>query len=348
MEKIKTINPKILLIIFLFLITVILMAFLSLLIGPKRSNKTIPESLTPTPVQEQIPEDAEIPTPIIQNPASVITNNLGQVSFSVLNLSIPKEMNIYSAEPAPIDQTTADSIAQKLGIETKGKITTTTNGDAMSFSDKSINLIFYLTSGNTQYFNSLASTNQTQGKNLNDLQNTSKNFMDLFSPLSDGLIIDEKNTSFITGSGDTESVPSFDQATIINIPFIQTVDGLPLYSQFGSNTQGSVSINKNGQILRVILNTKQILLAKKSIPTLTLDAAKKAVINGNAVIAKYGTDNEVSLPNPQSTLFTKVSLGYLRDTTAKLLYPIFIFEGVATTGGQNYPITIYLTAYATN
>ncbi|HVZ67700.1 MAG TPA: hypothetical protein VG917_05585 [Patescibacteria group bacterium] len=348
MEKLKTLNPKILAIVLIFFVTFVLILFLSLFIGPKNKNGGQVTLNTPTPAPIQIPEDELIPTPIIQNPVSALTNRLGLVSFSVINITLPKKMNVYGGSPTPIEKSTGTNIAQKLGITTQGKITSTTNGDALSFQDKGKNLIFYLSAGNTQFFNGNATTDKTTGQSLDILSNTARGFMNLFSPISDGLVLDNKNIAFMVGGGDVESVPTFEEATTLDVPFIATIDSYPLYSQFGSNAQGHVWIDKNGQVLRVTLNTKQTLTASKTVEIFTLEQAKKQIINGSGTIVKYGGDEDVNLPTPTSTLFTGVNVGYIKDDTSKIIYPIFVFEGVATTNNSTYPIVVYLPAYIGN
>jgi hypothetical protein len=78
-----------------------------------------------------------------------------------------------------------------------------------------------------------------------------------------------------------------------------------------------------------------------------LGEAKKKISQGEGIIALYGSGDFSNLPPPEKTLFTNVVLAYFEDNINNTLYPVFVFEGLATTSSGELKIVVYLPALST-
>ncbi|HVZ12818.1 MAG TPA: hypothetical protein VG965_07370 [Patescibacteria group bacterium] len=335
----KKINPKALLLIAVFFIIIVLIAFVSLLI-PQRNTSPNQQALSPTPAQ--LPETVVVPTPAIQTPASVVVNRLGDVTLPKQLPSLPTKIKIYTLSQTQISPLKASDIARSLGFTGEGQTSSTTNGDALIFQQSDGNLVFYLTGGSIQYYpeTNTASAVTTEQQALKIGIEAIKKF----SPYVDTLIPNYSSKTYYVGNEDLRQVDSFASSNFIDLPFSDSVDSRIIYSQFGDSASAHVWISKSGGINRITVAVPPQLTGTVDKETLSVGDAEKQVAAGRGIISKYGDSDSGPLPTPEKTSLNEVELAYFRDSNNKTLYPIFVFSGTSTAGGSNYPITVYLPA----
>ncbi len=343
---IQKINPKILAVVLLFFIVFIIMALLSLFKSPKTSNKNAPEVFpTPTLVPIQIPEGAQIPTPVIKTAPNVLINRLGDVTFGIINKTFPKKVKLYTFTPTAIETVNAQTIARSLLFATPGKQLSTNDGQAISFQEGPKSLIFYLGKGNIQYFSGAQVGVRTVGSEK-DVIDSAQAFLKTFDSYAQNLSANPSLISYLVGSGNTRLVSRFEDADYYDVPFSQKINDLTLYVQLANPARAHVLVNKSKQITKATLNTPDILTAVKDVGIISIDDAKNKIIDNEGTIVSYGAGDqfETTLPVPDRTIFVSVELGYLNDNINYTLYPIYIFSGTAFTENQEEKIVVYLPA----
>ncbi len=348
MEKkslIEKVDIKILIIIFLFVVVFVVVLMLSFVF--RRQPENIPNnSLTPTPVAAQIPQDVEIPTPHIKPPETVFINRLGEVSFSFSQQNFPSKATLYTYSPAPISRESAEQISKRMGIMSRGKEFQSNIGSAIGFQEGLKNATFYLDSGYLEYIGETSGTARTVS-NINQVITLAQNAINATSPYSQGLRVNEQEILFFTGLGDITSTDEFSSADIYDVPYYQLLDGLPVYLQLGGNARAHVWINKSGEIQRITLNTSDALTSRREESILNQTEAREKILDGKGTIVKYGKDFNSPLPTLTRTVFSSMELGYLKDSESKIIYPMYIFKGEAFTATTVEPITVYLPASTT-
>lgn len=319
---------------------------LALTITKREARPQIPSSLpTPTPIPLEIPEEALIPTPRIQSPPNVLINRLRDITFSYGQVSIPRKIKLFKSEPTPVDPVSAKKIASELSFAGEGLTRNTQAGQAVFWQQGTRQIIFYLESGNVEY-SSPQTLTPKKDSTLDELIRSSIDFLKIFSTFSEGLAPDPSRVSwFLSGPGELKVAENFEEADIIDIPFVQRVDGLSIFYQFGSNARGHVWINKSNQVLKVSLRSTDRLVGQREEDTLTIDEAERKIIEGQGIIVFYGSPyHEETLPPPLKTDFSRAEVGYLKDNLNNLLYPVFVFEGNAFLEDREGKISVYLPA----
>jgi len=345
MDKIRSImrSPKVLLILFLFLVVPVMVLLLSLL-KPAVPIRGARDFLSPTPVPLKIPEGEEIPMPTIQTPPNLLINRLRDISFQIPDQSYPTRVKLYKTAPTPIDPQRAEEIADSLLFKNEPLKRVTQADTILSWTNEQGQLIFYLGTGNMEYFSSQSNTSLP----LNSPQEAmvrAKDFLKTFSPYSKSLDPAPSDVSYYLSSpGDLKKVEDFNEGDTIDVPFVQKVNGLPIYAQFGSGARTHVWINKAGGIIKVSLKTQEALIAEGESQILSFDEAKRKIEEGEGTIVLYGEAyHGNSLPPPTTTTFSSARLAYLKDAS-NFLYPIFVFSGIATVEGAEEKIVVYLPA----
>lgn len=347
MDRLKTIinNPKVLLALFVFLVIPVVILLLSLLkiAKPQKPGEALP---TPTQIPLKIPEGEEIPTPIIQMPPNVLINMLRDVSFQFPDQSFPAHVKIYKAVPTPIDSFNAQKISESLLFKNAPAKRLTQTDTVLSFKEAQRQLIISLKSGNIEYFNP-ESKISTEINSSQEAMIAAKDFIKVFSPYSETLDPNPSDISYyLSSAGDLRKLENFNETDILDIPFIQKVNGLTIYAQFGSGTRAHVWIHKEKGIIKVTLKTNEVLAAEGEDQVLSLNEAKNKIEEGAGTIVLYGEDyHGKTLPPPIKTIFTTVKLAYFKDNLTNFLYPIFVFSGTAQTNdGGEEKIIVYLPA----
>lgn len=320
-----------------------LLGFIS---SKNKEGEQLKESIiTPTTVPIRIPAKAQIPAPKIQIPTTVLVNRLGNVSFSLSNNPFPKKTNLYGITPFPISPSNAKIIAQALFFTNEGRLISTNNGNALVYQEGVKNLIFYLEAGNIQYSSSIT-FGARSALIQEEIIDIAQNYLKKFYPYSQNLTPDPSSTIYFAGTGDVSEVKKFEDADVYDIPFVRRVSNLPIFAQFGSHAQAHVWIDRSKQIQKLTLNTQDTLTTSQGREIISIDEAKNKIIKGEGTIVSYGSIGQYNaLPVPDRTIFTTVDLGYLRDTSNRSLYPIFVFKGSAFANDREEPIVVYLPAF---
>lgn len=345
MERLKSIiqNPKILLISFLFLIVPVMIILLALFKTTKRPEprKTF---ATPTPIQLEEPKK-EVPAPNIQTPPNLLINRLRDVSFQISGGSFPTQLKLYKTTPRPIESQKANSIAASLTFKKEPEKRISQTDTVLVWQDGLRQLIVHLETGTVEFFNPQSSSSLI----INSPQEAmikASDFLKTFNPYSESLSPDPQNISYYLSSpGDLKKTKNFEEADTFDIPFIQKVDNLPVYAQFGSSARAHAWVNKTGNIVRVSLRTQEIPLAEGTGQIISFDEAKKKIIEGEGTIVLYGEEYQGEpLPPPIKTTFASALLAYLKDSLNNSLYPIFVFSGIALVNDTEIKIMAYLPA----
>lgn len=346
MDTIRSIvrNPKALLISLLFLVIPIIVLLFAL-IKPGTPKSGPQDVLPPTAVPLKIPDEEEIPMPTIQIPPNLLINRLRDISFQIPTQSFPSKVKFYKTAPASIDPSEAIKIAGLLLFKNDPQKRIIQADTILSWTNEQGQLIFYLESGNIEYF----SSQNRPSPPLNSPQEAmirAKDFLKTFSPYSESLDPEPSNISYYLSSpGDLKIVEDFNEGDIIDVPFVQKVNGLPIYAQFGSGARAHIWTNKTGDIIKASLKTRETLIAEGESQLISFDTAKKKIEGGEGAIVLYGEGYHGNpLPPPTVTAFSSTRLAYLKDTSTGFLYPIFVFSGTATVEGHKEKIIVYLPA----
>ncbi len=339
----QKLSPKTLLIIGAFVVVFVFIVFLSLVL-PGGGGDRISNSLTPTPVSKTIPTGIIIPTPVIQVPPSININRLGTVTFGDLNGSFPTSASLYTFTPTQLSQTDVQKIAGIIGITTQGQSIQTEAGPALNYQDGNKNLTIYYALGSIQYFSGVSPTSRNVA-DQKDVIKIADNFTRSFTPYTDGLAVNESAIQYFIGAGDLKETNAFSSADVYVVPFVQKINDLTVYSQLGNAATASVWVTKSGEIQRLTFMIPSELTATQTRGIISLEEAKTKITNGEGVITSYGPPNSYgTYATPERTNLTSVQLGYLTDMTNGILYPIYVFRGVANNSEQALPIIVYLPA----
>lgn len=328
----------------IIIVTTFVIVMFAFFIAPKGKITVKGPFPTPTNSPGKIPETIEIPKPNIKTPPSIINGStLGNITFSILNIFYPKKLAVFTSRHQTITQTQAEKIANNLSFNVPGKESTKKNGKVLSFIQEDKSLIFYLDIGNIQFSSDNTSTDRTV-KSADEAIKIAKDFLNNFEPFNKTLAVDQKSIVYYKGGNEVVAVSSFNDADIYDIPFIESVNGITIYSQYGSAATAHVWVDRSGKVIKVTMNTPQQIIATRDENILSLNGAKTKILNGEQAVVKYGDNVNQLLPIPKNTNFSTVNLGYLKDPTNNTLYPIFVFNGTSTTGSGDQEITVYLPA----
>ncbi len=335
--KLKQLNPFILIIVFILFVIFILVSLLSILKFPVNQNgkKIIASPSAP----REIPQNETIPTPDLQPPASVSTNKYGEVSFIDTQSSFPDSLPIYKTSPTQVAPSTAAVAAKNLGFDGIANIQDTKQGKALFWQNDTESIIFYIEIGNIQYFG--PSKNTARINSPSDAAVAAQTFFLKLNPLGLKMTPDLNSSSYILSESVTDS---FEKATSIDVPFVQKINNLTIYSQFGNNSDAHIIITKDGLVDKAFINTPPTLNESRTQKILTLEAAKQAIANGYGTFVTYGTSDDINLSIPDKTIISNISLGYFRDNKNNTLYPIYVFSGTSHAQGLTKNAVIYLPA----
>jgi hypothetical protein len=349
--KILINNPRFLLGLFVFLAIPVVVLLLSLLIAPRhpdRLRETVP---APTPIPLKIPENEEIPAPIFQMPPSLLINRLRDISFEFPDQTFPKVVKIYKAIPGAIDPLGAQKMAQALIFNNAPDKRITKTDTILTWKDGQRRLNVHLESGNIEYFNPQGlpvgpGTAPVRVYSPQEVMIAAQDFIRVFSPYSEGLSPSVQDISYyMSGPGAIEEVENFTDGDTFDVPFVQIINNLPIYSQFGSGARARVWFRQDAGVIKVTMRTNEALAAEGERQILTLGEAKRKIEDGEGVIVLYGGKyHGQALPPPTKTVFTHVKLAYFKDNITGFLYPIFIFSGTAAVEDKEERIVVYLLA----
>lgn len=319
----------------------ILLFILSVLIKKTPTTTTTP-SISPTlvPVEVSGSPQEKNGTIKIESASSVESNELGAITFVYQTKNVPSSGTVYTQAPTSIPTDVIAKIQEKLIAGGKERILNTPKGQVIFMQKDSKTLAIYLYSRTVSY-----SDASPQESTPQDTPALLKKAVDFISNLN--LPFDNTSGSiayFIEKDGDLLPTQN-PNADLIDISFKEVVQGLTVYRQFGSNASTHVWLSKSGGIKKFTHFYTPQYVPQKSVLLPTLDEAERMILGKKGVIVGIGNDyQQPVVKNIMSTKFTSVEVGYFNNGVDALLYPIFVFRGIAQTGQSFLPITVYLQA----
>jgi hypothetical protein len=327
MEK-QPSKKTIVIIIIAFLLVALLIFIAIFLKKPKQTNTTTP----PISINN-------VPTPNIETPEGITSQNLGKLSFSFKNQSTPKTGTLYSSKPQQLSQALISNFQNSLLPNSVSRKITTPQGDVIMNTDNSGSLIFYLYSGTVEY----DSTSQASSGNLSS-ESLQEGAINTLSRLS---IPHQNNPDilpYISEGGETSPANDFSSSNVIDFSFPEILDNQIVFQQLGSSAQTHVWLDKSGQLIKLTYRESYSYSPTAKTSLMSLDEAKNSLLQGKGEIVSYGNDYHSLPEKPSETNISSFKMGLFNDFKNQLLYPVFVFEGTASNSKGSYPITIYLPA----
>ncbi len=338
-ESIMSLKKRFL-IIGAFVVLFILIFVISLVV---KKNKPTITNVLPTPTSTPIgsPKDSGETTQDVKiesSPASK-SNNLGNISFKYTKADIPASGTIYSQAPTSIPADIVSKIQGKLIAGGSERIINTPNGQVIFMQIDSKTLTIYLYSRMVVF----SDDKPSEGGSIdaNSLTKRASDFVKALSLPIDGSAPVFKY--FSERTGDLSEVGDIVSANIIDVSFKESVHGLTVFREYGSDAAIHVWFSKEGEIIKLTYFYSPQYEPKNSITLPPLKEAEEKIKKNEGTIVGMGKDyQQTQLDNPSSTVFSSVEVGYFNNGKDTILYPIFIFRGVSTVGNNQAPITVYL------
>lgn len=155
-------------------------------------------------------------------------------------------------------------------------------------------------------------------------------------------------TPYIENHGEPTPTNDFNNANIFNVTFAYELDGNPIYKQYGDIAELSVWIDIFKTVKKLTFQLPTINPHGQNYTILSLDEAKKHVLQGKGALVRYGTSELGSDPLPiafTTTVFSQVKIASFYDASSSFIYPIYVFQGEATAAsGEKAPVIVYLPA----
>jgi len=133
------------------------------------------------------------------------------------------------------------------------------------------------------------------------------------------------------GIGELREV-SFGETTIIEVPFIYTINNIPLFLEHQKQAAISVLINSDYEVQKIVFQDKFIypLLTEKNLTTIPINEAIDNINNRQeaSIISAYNKETgTISLKEIESGDLTSVTIEYRADLNQKIAYPFYHFVG---------------------
>lgn len=335
-------------IIFLILVVIVLVIFV---FSPQRTNQPQQTpSLLPTPFLGQVEFNSTPEEPDIHQG----NDSTPQIIWKISNPNLRTSARIYKTQYA-ISENQSAAIARQFGFTSQpemfvNEFTDSTTATWTNF-PKGLTLSITQTTGYIEYLNNViqgkADIDSKPPQTLESQTQVAENARTFLS--SHGLLPPNVSTStnnvklFNETQHHPEEVDSFPNATLYQVVFIQQVDNIPVYIQFGNPLDISVWMTNTNIVKKISFFFTQVIGGSNPQPLLTFNQIQKQIDSGNGIIYAIG-DEGILLEDAalNSIELTSIQLVYLDDRTSGYLHPYYLLKGQETT--TNNEVRIYLSA----
>lgn len=294
---------------------------------------------TPTPVtlNEDFPDVPPLGTGIIKQDSYLATNELGEVIFNVPLIITPREAFLFTATGVPMKKDEASLVAKSFAVyENEQKI----NDDIFMWrsDDYTKFLTIYLQSSHISYTDSfvpakadIGSPSNRRISSASDASNIAVDFLRNRGLLKEGLHVDQENIETLKETSEGAQKVSFEEATIVSIPFTRKLGSAQVIYQLGRTHSVIVWVDKFGTVRKLehqyagaLIDSNRLLLNRAEV--------FGKIKNGQATIVKYGDNAEgVPMPTIAKTTFTNLVFSYFYDIEAGIFLPVYKLTGRVTT-----------------
>lgn len=351
MKNIFNAIPKKILAVILFLVSiVVILLVIVFLPQPTQTPPSQPSFLLPTPYAGVAEFAEKPPLPILERQIT----NTPQIIWNITNPNLKTSARIYKTQYVILGDRAAE-IAKRFGFTTQPEIfenpiLKSTTATWMNAEQDQI-LSITQTSGYIEYLN-----NVIQGKadvdskplprieSRTQVVENARNYLSSHGLLPPGITTSANNVRlFNETQSHPEEVDEFPNATLYQAVFIQQVDTVPIYVQYGSPLDISVWLTNTNIVKKVSFFYTQIIGRSPSYRLFNFAQIKVQLETGNGLFYTLGSNGElIDNPNFSSVQFNSIQLVYVDDRTSGYIHPYFLLKGSDNATGNE--VRAYLSA----